>query len=68
VASETIASIHTDVDIVVARQKGRELAGELGFGLIDSTLIATAISELARNIVLYARQGEIVIENSPCRA
>jgi serine/threonine-protein kinase RsbT len=64
VASETIVSIHTDVDIVVARQKGRELASGLGFGLTDSTLVATAISELARNIVLYARQGEIVIENA----
>ena len=63
-ASDTIVSIYTDVDIVVARQKGRELASELGFGLTDSTLIATAISELARNIVLYARQGEIVIKNS----
>jgi serine/threonine-protein kinase RsbT len=64
VASETIVSIYTDVDIVVARQKGRALASELGFGLTDATLIATAISELARNIVLYARQGEIVIQNS----
>jgi len=49
---------------VLARQKGRELATELGFALTDSTLIATAISELARNIVLYAKQGEIVIKNS----
>ena len=63
-ASETIFSIYTDVDIVLARQKGRELASELGFALTDSTLIATAISELARNIVLYAKQGEIVIKNS----
>jgi len=64
VASETVVSINTDVDVVVARQKGRELANELGFALTDSTLIATAISELARNIVLYAKHGEIVIKNS----
>ena len=63
-ASETIVSIYTDVDVVLARQKGRELASELGFALTDLTLIATAISELARNIVLYAKQGEIVIKNS----
>jgi len=62
VASETIVSIYTDVDVVLARQKGRELASELGFALTDLTLIATAISELARNIVLYAKQGEILIK------
>jgi serine/threonine-protein kinase RsbT len=51
--------INSDQDIVVARQKGRVLAGELGFSAGDATLIATAISELARNIVSYARTGEI---------
>lgn len=53
--------IKSDLDIIVARQRGRELAGELGFSGTDLTLIATAISELARNIVLYAKAGEIVI-------
>lgn len=62
--SETVVPISTDADIVVARQKGRELASQLGFTLTDSTLIATAISELARNIVRYAKHGEILIKNS----
>jgi serine/threonine-protein kinase RsbT len=48
-------------DIVEARQKGRALAQELGFSMTQSTLVATAISELARNIVLYAKTGEIVL-------
>jgi serine/threonine-protein kinase RsbT len=61
VASETVVPITTDTDVVVARQKGRELAVELGFVSTDSTLLATAISELARNIVRYAKHGEIVI-------
>jgi serine/threonine-protein kinase RsbT len=52
-------AIHSDSDIVTARKKGREMAGRLGFTSTDSTLIATAISELARNILLYAHQGEI---------
>jgi serine/threonine-protein kinase RsbT len=52
-------AIHSDQDIVVARQKGRALAAEIGFSAVDATLIATAISELARNIVAYARVGEI---------
>jgi serine/threonine-protein kinase RsbT len=54
--------IHTDKDIVSARQKGRTLALSLGFSEIDSTLVATAISELARNIVTYAKRGEIHIQ------
>jgi serine/threonine-protein kinase RsbT len=48
-----------DGDIVEARQKGRELAQEIGFYGSDLTLIATAISEIARNIVVYAQRGEI---------
>ena len=51
--------IHSYDDILEARKHGRELAAELGFSSIDCTLIATAISELARNIVLYAGHGEI---------
>jgi serine/threonine-protein kinase RsbT len=51
--------IKRDGDIVEARQKGRELAKQIGFSGSDLTLIATAISEIARNIVVYAKQGEI---------
>ena len=54
-------TINSDQDIVTARQKGRALAADLGFSATDSTLIATAISELARNIVSYARKGEITL-------
>ena len=60
-ASEAVVPIKADTDIVVARQQGRELATELGFVSTDATLLATAISELARNIVCYAKYGEIVI-------
>jgi serine/threonine-protein kinase RsbT len=51
--------ICSDHDIVTARQKGRSLAASLNFSPGEATLIATAISELARNIVSYAKQGEI---------
>lgn len=54
--------INADVDIVDARQKGRALATNVGFSAGDSTLIATAISELARNIVNYARRGEVILK------
>jgi len=61
VASEAVIPINSDIDVVAARQKGRELATELGFVSTDSTLLATAISELARNIIRYAKYGEILI-------
>jgi serine/threonine-protein kinase RsbT len=51
--------ILSDRDIVTARQKGRSLAAALNFSSEDATLIALAISELARNIVAYAKKGEI---------
>jgi serine/threonine-protein kinase RsbT len=54
-------SIEADTDIVAARQQGRMLAVGLGFSSSDATVVATAISELARNIVLYAKRGEIIL-------
>lgn len=54
--------IASDADIVAARQFGRDLATEIGFSQTDTTLIATAISEVARNITTYAGSGEIVCE------
>lgn len=59
----TIA-IEAVADIVTARQRGREMALRLGFSETESTLIATIISELARNIVLYAQSGEITLEHT----
>lgn len=58
--NETCIPIASDLDIVRARQAGRAEAAKLGFSSTDLTLIATAISELARNIVMYAKEGEIV--------
>ncbi len=56
--------ISSDLDLVRAREQGRVLAGQLGFQQSDLTLVATAISELARNIVRYARRGEIVLRQA----
>ena len=53
--------ILTDDDIVTARQEGRRLSTELGFSSTDLTLIATAISEVARNMRLYAGEGEVAL-------
>lgn len=59
--SEIRVSISSVEDVVNARQQGRALATELGFSPSEATLIAAAISELARNIVTYAGEGEIVL-------
>jgi serine/threonine-protein kinase RsbT len=60
-AEERCIPIKTDLDIVSARVEGRNLARELGFGTIDQARIATAISELARNVVLYATEGKVTV-------
>jgi serine/threonine-protein kinase RsbT len=60
--AEASLAIRSEHDILTARQRGRELAVEAGFSGSDLTLVATAISEVARNIVEYAGDGEIVIE------
>jgi serine/threonine-protein kinase RsbT len=62
-SQDILVSIRSDVDIVLARQQGRTMAAAIGFAATDATLIATAISELARNIVMYAQKGEVMIRS-----
>ncbi|SRR6266404_2895125 len=62
VREEFVVPIAFDVDIVAARHKSRELASRMGFSFIELTLIATAVSELARNIVLYGGGGEVQLK------
>lgn len=54
--------IQTDADIVLARQSVREFASRLRFSATDLTVIATAVSEMVRNVVRFAGSGEIVVE------
>jgi serine/threonine-protein kinase RsbT len=56
---ELVVPIRSEADVVSARQGSREIATALGFGPSDQALIATAVSELARNILMYAGLGEI---------
>ena len=58
---EICVPIKSAADIVVARQKGRALAVQMGFSGSDPTVIAAAISEVARNIVNHAVQGEVIL-------
>ena len=63
-ANGKLVQINVDVDIVTARQEGRALAAQLGFSSSEQTLIATAISEAARNILQYAGHGTITIDTA----
>jgi serine/threonine-protein kinase RsbT len=60
-SDEVRVPIRADADLVTARAEGRALAQRLGFTRPDPTLIATAISELARNVVMHVGHGEIVM-------
>jgi serine/threonine-protein kinase RsbT len=59
--TEIRVRIAADSDMLPARAEGRALADRLGFSRTDATLIATAISEIARNILLHAGSGEIIL-------
>jgi serine/threonine-protein kinase RsbT len=58
---ESVIPIESDADVVIARQRARAMASELELTSTDQTLLATAISEVARNITAYARRGEVVL-------
>jgi serine/threonine-protein kinase RsbT len=61
--AESRIAIESDADVVTARQRARELAADLDLSSTDQTLLATAISEVARNITHYAtgRRGEVIV-------
>ena len=59
--TEVRVPIRADIDIVTARQQGRALAQQIGFAGSNLTVIATAISELGRNILAYAGSGVIIL-------
>ena len=60
-ADEVRVAIRTDADVVTARQEARAMGSGLGFSSTDLTLLATAISEIARNITTYAGEGEVAL-------
>jgi serine/threonine-protein kinase RsbT len=61
VSDEICVAIEREVDIVTARQSGRALAAATGFSTTDQTMIALAISEIARNIISYAQRGKVTL-------
>lgn len=66
-APDRVVPVHSETDVILARQAGRALAQSLGFSPVDQARITTAISELARNIVIYGVRGRVslrVVTNS----
>jgi serine/threonine-protein kinase RsbT len=61
VRDEIRVAIRTDSDVVTARQEARSMGAAIGFSSTDLTLLATAISEVARNITTYAGEGEVIL-------
>ena len=58
---ESVIPIESDADVVAARQQARSMASALELSSTDQTLLATAISEVARNITTYATRGEVLL-------
>ena len=61
--AEKMIEIRTERDIITARSAGREMARDLDFGSADQTRLATAISELTRNIIQYAGEGTCTLSD-----
>jgi len=64
VGNELRIRIESDSDIVRAREDGRKMGKKIGFSATDLTIIATSISEVARNILVFAGTGEIMLEET----
>lgn len=64
-SSQQVTVIENVQDVSCARRAGMDIALAMGFDRADATKIAAAISELARNIVVYAKQGTITIISNP---
>ena len=58
---QRVIPVRSDLDIIAARQAGREMSRALGFGIVDQTRIVTTISELARNVFNYAGGGTLTL-------
>lgn len=61
--SEQRVPIRAEADIIEARRVGRSAAARIGFGSADQTRLATAISELTRNVLQHAGEGECTIRD-----
>jgi len=70
ISDEFTQTVQSDADVVTARERGRALARVIGFSAVDQAYVATAISELSRNMLAYADGGEIrlrIVDNGRAR-
>ena len=62
--ARVVVSLRGEADILLSRSEGRRLAREAGFGLAEQTRLATAISEITRNVIQHAGTGKCTIEDT----
>ncbi|MFQ5502858.1 MAG: anti-sigma regulatory factor [Phycisphaerae bacterium] len=62
--SERVIKLNVQQDLIEARQAVRELARSMGFSLVDQTRVATAVSEIVRNVFMFAGEGTCTISSS----
>lgn len=60
----SVISIRSDLDIIAARMAARDVARKIGFSTVDQARIATATSELTRNILVHANEGSVTIREA----
>lgn len=61
IGAPNVISIRSDLDVIAARMAARDLARKMGFSTVNQARIATATSELARNMLLHAGEGNVMI-------
>lgn len=61
--TDRIIAVQAEPDVIIARQEGRTLAQKIGFSPVDQARITTAISELARNIIVYGVRGTVTLRD-----
>ena len=61
---EAAVTITAQKDVVAARKTVRDMARSTGLGLADQTRLATAVSELTRNVIQFAGEGICVVSDA----
>ncbi|MDP2309585.1 MAG: ATP-binding protein [Pseudomonadota bacterium] len=62
---DNVVPVQVEADILVARRTARVLAVSLDFSHLELTMLATAISEIARNMIVYGKGGQMRFEVEP---
>src|SRR5690606_24183003 len=62
VLSKEAIAISKEQDVVLFRNRVKEMATKIGMGIVNQTMLITAASELVRNMLKYGNGGKVLIE------